>query len=100
MGFLGVRGDVEGCSFGIDRGFEEDDVALLEVVGVAVEIEFLQARETGEEGDYSMAAVVALADGDAAWVEEGESCVEGRETGGVGDCFSVQEGGEDRFEAG
>lgn len=100
VGFLCVRGDVEGGAFGVDRGFEEDDVALLEGVGVAVEIESLQARETGEEGDYAVAAVVAFADGDPAGVEEGECCVEGGETGGVGDCFAVEEGGEDGFEAG
>lgn len=98
--FLCVRSDVEGGAFGVDGGFEEDDVALLEVVGVAVEVEFLQARETGEEGDYAVAAMVAFADGDAAGVKEGEGCVEGGETGGVGDCFAVEEGGEDGFEAG
>lgn len=35
--------DVEGGAFGIDRRFEEDDVAGLEVFGVAVEVEFLEA---------------------------------------------------------
>jgi hypothetical protein len=35
-----------------------------------------------------------------AGVEEGEGCVEGGEAGGVGDCFSVEEGCEDCFEAG
>lgn len=100
VGFLCICRDVEGGAFGVDRGFEEDDVALLKGVGVAVEVEFLQARETGEEGDYAVAAVVAVADGDPAGIEEGEGCVEGRETGGVGDCFAVEEGGEDGFEAG
>jgi hypothetical protein len=47
-----------------------------------------------------MAAVIAFANGDAAWVEEGEGCVEGGEAGGVGDCFSIKEGREDGFEAG
>lgn len=89
MGFLCVGGDVEGCSFGVDGCFEEDEVALLELVGTAVQVELLEAGQAGEEGDYAVAAVVAFADGDAAGVEKGEGCVEGGEAGGVGDCFSI-----------
>ena len=47
-----------------------------------------------------MAAVVAVADGDAAGVEVNEEGVEGRETGGVGQAVRVHQGGEGCFEAG
>lgn len=51
-------------------------------------------------GDDAMGAVVAVADGDAAWVEEYEGGVEGGEARAVGDHVPVEEGLEDCFEAG
>lgn len=77
VGFSGVGGNVEGGTLGVDRCFEEDYVTFLELVGLAVEGEFLETCEAGEEGDDAMAAVVTIADGDTVGVEEGEGTVQG-----------------------
>lgn len=45
-----------------------------------------------------MAAVVAIADGDAFRIEEDQGGVEGGETRGVGETVAVEEGGDNRFE--
>lgn len=68
MGFLGVCSDVESRAFGIDGSFEEDNVSGGEVLSRAVEGEFLEATDAGEESDYAVAAMVAFSDGDAARV--------------------------------
>lgn len=47
-----------------------------------------------------MTAVVAIADGDAAGVEQGQGAMQGRQPGGVAYNLAVEEGGEDCFEAG
>ena len=68
VGFLGICSDIEGCAFGIDGSFEEDNVSGGEILSRAVEGEFLEAADAGEEGDYAMAAMVTFSDGDAARV--------------------------------
>ena len=46
-----------------------------------------------------MRAVVAITDGDVAWVEEGEERVKGGETRGICDGGVLEEHAEDCFEA-
>jgi hypothetical protein len=41
------------------------------------------------DGDYTMDAVIAVVNGDALGIEEGENGVEGRETGGVCEAAPV-----------
>lgn len=83
VGDLGVVGNVEGEAGGVDRGFEDKEIALGEGGGGAVEGEFGAGGEALVEGDDAVGAVVARADGDGAGVEEGEERVEGREPRGV-----------------
>lgn len=47
-----------------------------------------------------MAAVIAVSDGNAAGIEEGEGCVEGGEARGITDRVAIEEGSEYGFEAG
>lgn len=100
MRLIRIRGDVEGDSFRVERCFEEDYIARLQEGRITVEWQFFKTRESGEEGYHAVAAVVAVRDGDAARVEEGERCVQGGEAGCIGQGVCVQEGGEDGFEAG
>jgi len=58
-------------------GFQERQV-------VGRERQLLQARQPRQQPDDAVAAVVAVADGDAARVEENEQRVEGRQPRGVG----------------
>ena len=52
------------------------------------------------EGEDGVGAVVAVADGDAAWVDEGVGGESGAEAGGVGQGWGSEDGGEEGLEAG
>lgn len=72
----------------------------MELLGRAVEREDLQVVEFLVQGEHAAGAVVAGADADAGGVQEDIERVQGGEAGGVGQAGAVEEGGEERFEAG
>ena len=72
----------------------------MQFLGRAVEGEDLQVGKFRVEGEHAPGAVVAGADADARGVKEDVQRVEGGEAGGVGEAGAVEEGGEERFEAG
>lgn len=99
MCLLCVRGDVEGDAFGVDRCLKENDVAGFQLFRRTVQIELLQSGHTSEQADHTVAAVVAITHGNAAWVEQSQGGVQSRETGRVAEGFAFAEGGEDSFKA-
>lgn len=100
MRLVRIGGDVARLAARVDGRLEVDDVAGMEGLGRAVEREGLQVVELGVEGEHAAGAVVAGADADAGGAQEDVQRVEGGEAGGVGEAGTVEEGGEERFEAG
>jgi hypothetical protein len=70
VSLLRVRFDAECGAEGVDRRLEEDHITFLQVFGGTVQGELLEPCETGEHADDFVAAVVAVADGDAPWVQQ------------------------------
>lgn len=99
MRFVGICLNVERDTVRVDRRLEQNQISGLELFSRAVERQFLQACEAGEDANNAVAAVVAIADGDALGVEEGECSVEGGEAGGVGETVAAEQRGGDGFEA-
>lgn len=85
----GVRCDGARCAVGVERGLEVDEVAREQVGCRCVEWDFHHSGEAGEDRGEGVAAVVALAHGEALGVCVDEEGVEGCEAGGVGCCVPV-----------
>lgn len=75
------------------------DVAFLQLFRVTVQSQLSEAGELGVDVNNAMATVIAFADGNAARVEEDEKRVEGGKAGAVGQCWTVENAGQDCFEA-
>ena len=76
------------------------EVPRSEGLGGAVQRQDLTARQLGLQGEHAVRAVVSVADADAFGVQEDVDGVQGREAGRVGEAGGVEEGREERFEAG
>lgn len=92
-GLGGVEGEVARLARGVQRRLHVDEVPRPQLRVRAVEGERGEPRELGDDLDHAVAAVVAVADGDAPGVQEHEHGVEGRQARAVGERWPFQDRG-------
>lgn len=64
-----------------------------------MKINLLEPGELVHDRDHTVAAMVAVSDGDTFRIQEGEECVKGTEARRIGQSWAIENVGEDGFEA-
>ena len=83
----------------IQRRLNVNHIPRPQLLRITIQIQLLDAGETLMDGENTMAAVIALSNRNLLWVEKHEKGVERGETGGISQRWTMQDLGENCFEA-